>query len=237
MGQCPPVAPRSDTTSLPPLKRPSLLPPNTLSHLALPDLDLTTSSGTVQSTWNAWWASIKLGIKAKTTPSETVLSARFTELLSAKTSDEYLSAVVSLLHAVWGQYKTNGSYVNRAGYRTMVRAMPALRVPTNFGMVPAPGASPWEDWFDYLSSYDVFQDGRKLPKMPMVDYFVCAFDWLGDHFEEAKVVPARTSASFRKWLRQRFSLASAHVADRGPVWRRLVEMSSKHRAPRGLAVT
>ena len=166
-----------------------------------------------------------------------MLSARFTELLSAKTSDEYLSAVVSLLHAVWGQYKTNGSYVNRAGYRTMVRAMPALRVPTKFGMVPAPGASPWEDWFDYLSSYDVFQDGRKLPEMSMVDYFVCTFDWLGDHFEEAKVVPARTSASFRKWLRQRFSVASSRVADRGPVWRRLMGMSSKHRAARGLAAT
>ena len=98
-----------------------------------------------------------------------------------------MSAVVSLLHSVWGQYKNNSSYVNRARYRTMVRAMPALRVPTNFGMVPAPGASPWEDWFDYLSSYDVFQDGRKLPKMPMVDYFVCAFDWLGDHSRKRKL--------------------------------------------------
>lgn len=233
----PPVVPRSPSVNLLPLKRLSLLPPNTLSHLALPDLDLATSSGTIQSTWNAWWVSIKLGVEAKTTPSDTVLSARFTELLSAKTSDECMSAVVSLLHAVWGQYKTNGSYVNRAGYRTMVRAMPALRVPTKFGMVPVPGASPWEDWFDYLSSYDVFQDGRKLPEMSMVDYFVCAFDWLGDHFEEAKVVPARTSASFRKWLRQRFSVASSRVADRGPVWHRLAEMSSKPRVAHGLAAT
>lgn len=233
----PPIIPQSTHTNLPPLKRPSLLPHNTTYHLSLPNLDLDTSSGTIQSIWNAWWTSIKLGVKAKTTPSETVLSARFTELLSAETSDEYMSAVVSLLHAVWGLYKTNGSYVNRAGYRTMVRDMPALRVPTKFGMVPAPGASPWEDWFDYLSSYDVFQDGRKLPEMSMVDYFVCAFDWLGDHFEEAKVVPARTSASFRKWLRQRFSLASSRVADRGPVWRRLLEMSSTRRVARGLAVT
>lgn len=222
----PPKDPKATPAGLPPLTQPELLQPNLLSHLFLTDdLKLVNGSGTIQSTWDSWWGGVILGVKART-ETDPVLSDRYSELLEAETSEGYLSALTSLLHTVWGRYRANGSYLNRAGYRTIVRYVPALRVPTKSGMDPVPGASPWADWFDYLSSHDLFKDRRKLPAMSMEDYVVCAFDWLRDHFEASKVVAAKTSASFRKWRQQHFSVASSRVADRGPVWRRLVEMSS-----------
>ena len=233
-----PEGTKADPTGLPPLKRPELLQPNMLSRIFLPDdLNLATSSGTIQSTWDSWWGGVMLGIKARTSSDDPVLSERYNELLEAETSEDYLSALTSLLHTVWGRYKANGSYFNRAGYRTMVRDVPALRVPTKSGMNPVRGASPWADWFDYLSSHDLFKDRRKLPAMSMEDYVVCAFDWLRAHFEDAKVVAARTSASFRKWRQQRFSVSSSRVADRGPAWRRLARMASHPVASARLAST